>query len=123
MNALEEVLPTVELALARDTLVTEQALAVGALDTLHVPRLVQNFHQIALHDRLMALAADERSHGSNCPKYSQTLRCRFKLGTDHVIMAHVTLALEDAILKFQIFFGCVKMSETDGFAVPHIPAG
>lgn len=70
-NLLEKVAPTVELAVPGVALFTEHTLAFTALHTLHVPGFVQDFHQIALHDRLLAAATHERGHrfGSSTDQY------------------------------------------------------
>ena len=58
-NPLKEVVPAVELALPRETLLVQRAMALGAFDALDVPRLVQHLHEVALHDRLVAAGADK----------------------------------------------------------------
>jgi len=60
ISLLEEVVPAVELALPREALLVQCALTLGALNTLHMPRLVQHLHQKAFHDRLLAASAHER---------------------------------------------------------------
>lgn len=61
-SLLEEITPAVQLALPRVALLTEYALTFTALHTLHVPRLVQNLHQVALHDGLLATPTHKWSH-------------------------------------------------------------
>lgn len=61
-NLLEKITPAVEFTVPGVALLAEDTLTLAALYTLHVPRLVQDFHQIALHNRLLATATYEWSH-------------------------------------------------------------
>lgn len=59
---LEEVTPAVKFAVPWIALLAEDALALTTLDTLHVPRLVQHFHQIPLHYGFLTTPTDEWGH-------------------------------------------------------------
>lgn len=59
--SLKEVVSAVEFALSREALLVQRTLALGTLHTLDVPGLVQYFHKIALHDRLVTASAHKWS--------------------------------------------------------------
>lgn len=59
--SLEEVVSAVEFALSWEALLVQRTLALGTLHTLNVPGLVQYFHKVSLHDRLVTASAHKWS--------------------------------------------------------------
>ena len=79
---LEEVVSAVEFAFSGETLFVQCALTLGAFHALNVPRLVQHFHQVALHDRLVAAGAHKGSdHLTSLPYPHSAKALLFSRGT------------------------------------------
>ena len=67
---LEEVVPAVEFTVPGEAHFTQKRLAVGALYAVYVPWLVQDFHQVSLHNRLVAVRTGKWRHLCTLLHYS-----------------------------------------------------
>lgn len=61
-NLLEKVTPAVQFTISGVALLAEYTLTLATLHTMHVPGLIQDLHQVALHYRLLAASTYKWSH-------------------------------------------------------------